>query len=89
MEGNRKATYYKAAGGDFGAVKVARWVRFSCLHCARMQYPESFRGPLAQRWQGPPSPAVDKAMRGAVVVSCKGPEMHRIAIEADAATRAR
>lgn len=87
MRDNKKATFYKVAGGDFGAVRLGRrWVGFGCLHCARVDHPNLFRGPDALRWQGPPSKAIVLAMVGIPAV-CRNFEKHQKAMEMDRTSR--
>ena len=50
---NRAARWFKAAGGDFGAMRVGGTrVWYDCLYCARRDRPVLFQKP---RWRGPPS----------------------------------
>jgi len=59
---NRTATWFKYAGGDFGAVKIkGKWFSYRCLYCTRNEFPELFKG--ENRWQGPISKAMNEAMK--------------------------
>ena len=56
MKTNKQANYYKVCGGYFGAAKIkGRWIRFK--NCCYV----NLSGLI--RWQGPPSKAIDKAMK--------------------------
>lgn len=87
---NRSATWHKVVGGNFGAVKVGtKWVGFDCLWCAEDAYTDQFFGDKAQRWQGPISPAIDKAMKNRdSKVSCQGAAAHRLHLDAQLAKKA-
>jgi len=69
MKNNRKSTYYKAIGSDFGTIRLkGRWFRFSCYHCIKKKIPHKMMG--RYRWQGPPSSAIAQAMDGPVAFPC-------------------
>ena len=75
---NKTSKWYKEIGGDSGTVKIgSTWFRYSCLMCARFRYPSKFR---TDRWQGPPSPAITRALNGPVVVDCQ-PSDHAWALK--------
>jgi len=60
-EDNKKATYYKEVGGHTGALKVSgRWIGFN-----RSEYYNLLKQGMlnGQRWQGPPSQAIIKALK--------------------------
>ncbi len=78
MRTNPESRWYKAIGGDSGAVKLnGHWTQYRCLMCARYRYPEIFKTP---RWQGPPNADICKALRADAAMNCEGAETHRQAL---------
>ena len=59
VKDNKKANYYRVIGHDLGAYKSrGRWVGVRIFG----HHPELRPNPLI-RWQGPPSKAIEKALR--------------------------
>ena len=83
---NRNARWFKVVGGDFGTVKIGgKWRRYSCLICLKRQAPGLTRSEL--RWQGPPSGAIQRAMRDPVFFPCGGARSHNAVAGRQAAPR--
>lgn len=77
MGTNRKSKWYKMVGGDFGCIKLqGKWIWYDCLICARTMFPDHFMTP---RWQGPPSPAIEKTIKERPTrIYCGGSDMHNL-----------
>lgn len=78
--GNKKSEWYKVVGADVGAFKLmGAWIGFDCLLCFEYDYPHKIK---TQRWQGPPSKAIVKAMKMKEGHhKCIGPWIHNLVIE--------